>query len=145
MNTDSFMSDFWENYQKFMQDTFSSTQKMMDNIQKSNLHTNNMNVTPDTINQNWVNGLNNNKPKVDVEDSKVIVTLKVNSFPDDESIKVYLEGNQLVVEGVTHARVSLPVAVQKYGARAVYRDGELRIIILRDKFNSRRQIPIELG
>ena len=126
------MQKFWENYERMMQTTFENTQKMINNMGAS------MRLNNDTSDPN----LNEYAPKINIDDSSVTITFTANQYIDSLNTKIYLEGCFLIVDGVIQARIPLSAAVQKYGGRAVARQGVLEIVLPRDKYSVRQTIPI---
>lgn len=129
--------DFWQEYQQFMKSTFDNTQNMLNQM------TNSMDPVSCEDNCKWVNDVENiQSPDIRINDEYVTVTFKHNQRINKNNVKIFLDGYQLAVQGDIEAKVPLPVAVQKYGARAVVKDNVLEITLLKDKYNYKQEISI---
>lgn len=141
-NNMPFMPGFWEEYQKLMQSTLAQTTKIL-----NNLH----NYTGSIADKTAVNigGLTDwgaggrGSPDIRLDDRNITIAFPLNGPLDISNTRVFLEGCYLIVEGSIQARVPLPMAVQKYGGKAVAKSGVLEIILPRDKFAARQPIPLE--
>lgn len=133
--------DFWEQYQKFMDNTMKSTQKLVSelSIQPNSLAPGN--IVSTSSSPGWQGEKNQ---EIKLEDTFVVVSLGTSGLLiDNSNTRITLEGYRLQVEGALKAQVSLPVAVKKYGGKAISKKNLLEIILVRDKFNTPTQILIE--
>jgi|GEM_PF-5693838 len=138
-----FMGGFWDDYQRMIQNTLESTQKLIRNM-GSYVNTvaedayTNVNIPG----RHWSKDLN---PDIKINNDNVIILVPLDRLVTKDNTQVYLEGHCLVVDGALQARIPLPAAVQKYGGKAIAKQGALEIILLRDKYSSRQIIPLETG
>ena len=137
------MTEFWEQYQRMMQDTMAGTQKLLQSM--------NAFIEPisscvrDAGNIGLRKGPAGSSHEIQISDDAITVTFTVSQFIDKTNTRVFLEGNCLIIDGVIQERISLPVAVRKYGGKAKYSQGRLEITLPRDKYQNRQIIPIETG
>jgi HSP20 family molecular chaperone IbpA len=137
------MTEFWEQYQRMMQDTMAGTQKLLQSM--------NTFIEPisrgvkDASTIGLGKGPAGSSHEIQISNDTITVTFTVSQFIDKTNTKIYLEGNYLIIDGVIQEKIPLPVAVQKYGGRAKYGQGKLEVILPRDKYLNRQSIPIEIG
>ena len=134
---------FWDEYRRLIQNTLDSTQKLIQNIGSS------LNYAAEgaytSLNIPTRQPGRNSSPDINVNNDNVIVSFSLDRLLTKENTQVYLEGCCLVVDGALQAKVPLPVAVLKYGGKAIAKQGRLEITLLRDKYGSRHIIPLETG
>ena len=137
------MTEFWQQYQRMMEDTVAGTQKLLQSM--------NAFIEPISsgIKDAGTIGLRKgpveSSHEIQISDDVITVTFMVSQLIDKTNTRVFLEGNCLVIDGVIQERISLPAAVRKYGGKAKYSQGRLEIILPRDKYQNRQIIPIETG
>lgn len=136
-----FITEFWDNYRQFMQNTFENTQELLQHLsQKANSTSEQTTESGWASTQSW---LHKETPSIQVNEQYVIVSFKLNQLVHKDNTQIFLEGNRLIIEGALQSNLSLPVAVQKYGAKAASRQGFLEIKLLKDRYVSRQLIPWE--
>lgn len=138
-NKEPFMPGFWEDYQNMMHNTFSQVQSLLNGMGSYMGTAESGNVS---INGNKVWNPRQN-PDIRVDEKYVTVSLMINTSVNKSNTQIYLEGAYLIIDGLIQAKVPLPVAVQKYGGRAVFKEGTLEVTLLRDKYTSKQLISLE--
>lgn len=141
-------TNFWDEYKRFMESTFQNTQKMLENMNFPNFNGLKQGEPTEFFNNPpWAGVADINKtatPDIKVQNDKVTVTFKVSDSVNNNNTQVYLIGNCLIVEGSIQAKIPLPENVQKYGGKANYNSGTLRIELIRDIYSKRTPISIEI-
>lgn len=135
--------DFWEQYQSFMENTMKNTQKLMSELgnQPNFFSAGKTASTAETTDWQRVKS-----PEIKLDDNSVIISFNTAGMViDNSNTRIALEGYRLIIEGALEAQIPLPVAVQKYGGKAVSKKNVLEIKLLRDKYNTQALISIEKG
>lgn len=138
-------SDFWQEYNQMMRNTMDNVQRILEKA-GTNMgaavtdNTNNMNVNNDGSYRGWFKA---KQPDIQINEDRVVVNIAIDKVVNQENTQVYLEGNNLIINGALQSKIALPVAVKKYGGKAVCRQGILEITLGRDKYAAKQYIPIE--
>lgn len=124
-----------------MQNTMENMQNMLNKV-GTNMggFVNENNEHKQDFHSNWFRG---KKSDIRINQDRVVVTISLDKEVHQDNIQIHLEGNTLVIDGAIQEKIPLPVAVQKYGGRAMAKNGTLEITLGRDKYTVKQHIPIE--
>jgi len=132
--------DFWNQYAKFMETTLQNTQSLIANLRVNPAAYFQENAATITGKPVWTN---EPAPEIKIDDDYVYLTFSAKGQAiDNMTTSVALEGYYLIIEGALRAKVALPVAVQKYGGKAVGKDQVLEVRLIRDRLNKHAQVQI---
>lgn len=139
--TGPYKAEFWQEFNQMMQNTMENMQKMLNKVgTNTGGFVNENNEHKQDFYSNWFQG---KKPDISVNQDKVVVTVYLDKEVYLNNIQIHLEGNTLMIDGAIQDRIPLPVAVQKYGGRAIVKNRTLEITLGRDKYTVKQHIPIE--
>lgn len=131
--SEPYKTEFWQEYNQMMQTTMDNMQKVLNRV--------GVNITNNEgVIKGWVS---EKKPDFRVDQDKVVVIIPADKGVTKDSIHIYLEGNNLIINGALQENITLPVAVLRYGGKALLRNGTLEIVLGRDKYSVKQHIPVE--
>lgn len=139
--TGQYKAEFWQEFNQMMQNTMENMQKMLNKVGPNmGGFVNENNERKQDFYSNWFQG---KKPEISIKQDKVVVTVSLDKEVYQDNIQIHLEGNTLIIDGAIQEKIPLPVAVQKYGGRAIVKNRTLEIALGRDKYTVKQHIPIE--
>lgn len=140
--SEPYETEFWQEYNQMMQTAMDNMQNLLNKMGANaggfvNQKNSNNN---EGFFKGWVT---EKKPGFRIDQDRIAVIIPVDKGLTKDSIQIYLEGNNLFINGALQENIALPVAVLKYGGKAALRNGILEVVLVRDKYTVKQHIPID--